>query len=180
VIVKGRSGKRSSTRRSKRRRTTERVPNNGTMDRGASGSVKRRWRLLLLLLPGSTAPSAASLGASESSDGIGVEIEPRCASLRRNVGRVEKRLVGERVGEFGKRRRMRGRSGGKRRRRSRSLLGLQTQGDETLSPTCRIFLCHHRPCTRVIQTQQQKRQEFAHQQASKHPIPGISIFWWLG
>jgi hypothetical protein len=59
------------------------------------------------------------------------------------------------------------------------LLGLQTQGDETLSPTCRIFLCHHRPCTRVIQTQQ-KRQESAHQQASKHPIPGISIFWWLG
>jgi hypothetical protein len=177
VIVRGRSGKRSSTRRSKRRRTTERVANNGRTDRGASGSVKRRWQLLLLLLPGSTAPSAASLGASESSDRIGVEIEPRCASLRRNVGRIEKRLVGERVGEFGKRRRMRGRSGGNRR--SRSLLGLQTQGDETLSPTCRIFLCHHRLCTREIQTQQ-KRQESAHQQASKHLIPRISIFWWLG
>jgi hypothetical protein len=177
VIVRGRSGKRSSSRRSKRRRTTERVPNNRRIDKGASGSVKRRWRRLLL--PGSTAPSAASLGASESSDRIGVEIEPRCASLRRNVGRIEKRLVGERVGEFGKRRRMRGRSGGNRRRRSRSLLGLQTQGDETLSPTCRIFLCHHRPCTREIQTPQ-KRQESAHRQASKHPIPGISIFCWLG
>jgi hypothetical protein len=177
VIVRGRSGKRSSSRRGKRRRTTERVPNNRRIDKGASGSVKRRWRRLLL--PGSTAPSAASLGASESSDRISVEIEPRCASLRRNVGRIEKRLVGERVGEFGKRRRMRGRSGGNRRRRSRSLLGLQTQGDETLSPTCRIFLCHHRPCTREIQTPQ-KRQESAHRQASKHPIPGISIFCWFG
>jgi len=152
VIVRGRSGKRSSSRRSKRRRTTERVSNNGRMDKGASGSVKRRWRRRLLL-PGSTAPSAASLGASESSDRIGVEIEPCCASLRRNVGRIEKRLVGERVGELGKRRRMRGRSGGnRRRRRSRVFLGLQTQGHETLSPTCRIFLCHHRPCTREIQT----------------------------
>jgi hypothetical protein len=115
VIVRGRSGKRSSSSRSKRRRTTERVSNNGRIDKGASGSVKRRW-WRLLLLPGST---TASLGASESSDRIGVEIEPCCASLRRNVGRIEKRLVGERVGELGKRRRMRGRSGGNRRRRSR-------------------------------------------------------------